>query len=263
MQYKLTPKNHGLGWVPDVPDRRDRIFEPAPALKAALIPDKVDLRKLCPPIYDQGALGSCTANALSAAFDFDRKKQGKGFMSPSRLFIYWNERDMEGTVDSDAGAEIRDGVKVLVKLGTPPEKEWPYDIPKFTVKPSTTAYTDAEKNQALTYQRIMRPDKDPTYDMLACLTSGYPFVSGIAVYESFESDAANKTGNIPMPKPDEQMLGGHAIVIVGFERKKKRFIARNSWGDSWGDRGYFYMPFEYLVDRGLASDIWVIKTVEV
>src|SRR5215212_2475258 len=120
MKYFTTPNNHGLGWLHDKPDERDYIFRPR-VVAPAKLPPKVDLRTQFPAIYDQGHLGSCTANALAAAFDFDRHKQGKNYMSPSRLFIYWNERSLEGHVDSDAGAYIRDGVKVLVKQGASPE----------------------------------------------------------------------------------------------------------------------------------------------
>lgn len=259
----MTPQQHGLGWIPDVPDKRDQIFQAPRVLKPAKLPRMIDLRKDCPPIYDQGQLGSCTAQALAAAFDFNRKKQGKDFMSPSRLFIYWNERDMEGTVDSDAGAMIRDGVKVLVKIGTPREAMWEYDITKFTLKPSEPAYIEAEKNQMLVYQRILRPSNDPTQDMLLCLSLGYPFVTGFTVYESFESAEVARTGIAPLPDPDERVLGGHAILVIGYDLDKKLFICRNSWGTGWGDKGIFYLPFEYLADTDLSSDQWTLRTVEV
>jgi C1A family cysteine protease len=217
---------------------------------------------MTPKKHGLGKLGSCTANALGAAFDFDRRKQGRNFMTPSRLFIYWNERDMEGTTTSDSGAYIRDGIKVLRKLGTPTEKTWPYLISKFIDKPPKPAYVEAEKNQSLTYERILRP-ANSVNDMLSCLASGYPFVSGIAVYESFETPKANSSGVIPMPSKTESLLGGHAILIVGYDQKKQQFIFRNSWGTTWGDKGYGYIPFNYLTNKGLASDMWVIKTVEV
>jgi C1A family cysteine protease len=184
-------------------------------------------------------------------------------MTPSRLFIYWNERDMEGTTASDSGAYIRDGIKVLRKFGTPREQTWPYLITKFTDKPPKPAFVEAEKNQSLTYERILTPATNPVSDMLSCLAAGYPFVTGIAVYESFESAKANSTGVIPMPSKAESLLGGHAIVIVGYDQKKQQFIFRNSWGTSWGDIGYGYIPFNYLTNKGLSSDMWVIKTVEV
>lgn len=262
MKYFMTPKKHGLGWVPDIPDKRDYIFRPK-VIKPEKLPKQIDLRAECPPVYDQGQLGSCTANALGAAFDFDRKKEGHDFMTPSRLFIYWNERDIEGTVDSDAGANIRDGVKVLLRIGTCRELEWPYDISKFTQEPPEQTFIDAEKNQALTYQRIMRPSNDPAHDMLMCLANGYPFVTGFTVYESFEEDEVARTGIAPLPGPNERALGGHAVLVVGYDISKQWFVCRNSWGETWGDEGYFYLPFTYLEDPLLASDQWLIRTVEV
>lgn len=262
MRYFATPKQHGLGWVRDTPDQRDFIFEPPKVLPPAKLPKKVDLRPGCSPVYDQGMLGSCTAQALASAFDFTRNKQGEEFMLPSRLFIYWNERDMEGTVDSDAGAMLRDGIKVLVKLGTPREKIWPYDISQFTAQPHRQAYIEAEKNQALLYQRIMRPQGSPSQDMLICLSLGFPFVTGFAVYESFERQDTARTGIVHMPEADEKLLGGHAVLVVGYDLDKKHFICRNSWGTEWGDDGDFYMPFAYLEDYNLAGDQWTLRTVE-
>jgi len=266
MRYYITPGKHGLGWRPDIPDQRDYIFEAKVALAKAtrtVLPEKVDLRSGFADVYDQGQLGSCTANALAAAFDFDRHKEGRSHTAPSRLFIYWNERNLEGTVDSDAGAAIRDGVKVLVKLGASPETDWPYDIAKFTDKPNKKSYEDALKNQLLTYQRILRPADDPLHDMLSCLASGYPFVTGISIYESFESEKTARTGIIPLPAQDERLIGGHAVVVVGYLQHKKQFICRNSWGVDWGDGGYFYIPYKYLENQSLATDQWLLRTVEV
>lgn len=184
-------------------------------------------------------------------------------MHPSRLFIYWNERNEEGTVDVDAGAMLRTGVKVLVQFGTPKEKMWPYEIEKFTLKPPREAYIEAEKSQALTYQRIMRPANNPVNDMLSCLNEGFPFVTGFMIYESFESAETTKTGVVNMPGALEQALGGHAVVVVGYNLAKKHFICRNSWGANWGDNGHCYMPFEYLARVDLADDQWTLRSVEV
>jgi C1A family cysteine protease len=229
----------------------------------AEVPQAIDLREQFPAVYDQGPLGSCTAQALAAAFDFNRQLQGAAFMSPSRLFIYWNERDIEGTVDSDAGAMLRDGIKVLVRLGTPRELIWPYIIEKFTIKPPAHAYEEAEKSQALVYQRIMRPADDSLNDMLMCLNDGYPFVTGFSVYESFEDGSVAHTGIAQMPGESERLLGGHAVVVVGYDIDKEWFICRNSWGEQWGDKGHFYMPFAYLTSPDLASDQWTIRSVEI
>ena len=243
------------GWIPDLPDHRDHVYS-APARMPAL-PDSVDLRPQCPPVYDQGELGSCTANAIAGALEFDRRKQQLPDFVPSRLFIYYNERVMEHTVASDSGAQIRDGIKSVAKIGVCPESEWPYDISKFTAKPPAQCYTDAKLDRAVSYQRVQQS----LTQMQGCLASGIPFVAGISVYESFESDSVAKTGMVPMPHPTEQLLGGHAILICGYDVIKGVFTFRNSWGDSWADKGYGYLPFDYLLDKNLADDFWVIKTV--
>jgi len=246
------------GWVADTPDQRDHIYA-APVAHLKKLPPKVDLRSKCPTvIYDQGQLGSCTGNAIACAIQFDRLKQKrKPDFIPSRLFIYYNERDMEGTIASDSGAQIRDGIKSVAKLGDCPETEWPYNIAKFSTKPSATCYHDAIKYKAVLYQRVMQS----LNQMKGCLASGYPFVFGFSVYESFESDAVAKTGVAPMPASSEKQLGGHAVLAVGYDDKQQRFIVRNSWGRSWGIGGYFTMPYAYLTDDNLASDFWTIRVV--
>ena len=251
------------GWKPDLPDARDLLYAaPLTALRA--LPPKVDLRKGCPPVYDQGQLGSCTANAIGAAFQFNQMKEGLKSFVPARLFIYYNERDMEGTVDQDSGAFIRDGIKSVNKLGVCPETMWPYDPspyppnPRLTIKPTAKCYTEAQKHTAVQYARVPRTESQ----MKGCLASGYPFAYGFTVYESFEGSQVAKTGIVPMPKPKEEVLGGHAVLAVGYDDASRRFIVRNSWNTTWGIKGYFTMPYGYLMDANLSDDFWTIRLVK-
>jgi len=245
------------GWQPDLPDHRDHLYA-APMEVIGAIPAKVDLRAQCPPVYDQGQLGSCTANAIAGALEFDRLKQKISDFAPSRLFIYYNERAMEHTVGSDSGAQIRDGIKSVGKLGDCPETEWPYVISKFKTKPPAKCYSDALKYKAVLYSRLT-----PILGQLkGCLASGYPFVFGFTVYESFESAQVAKTGHALLPKSNEQTVGGHAVVGVGYDDAKQWFIVRNSWGNSWGMKGYFTLPYSYLTDNNLADDFWTIRIVQ-
>jgi C1A family cysteine protease len=246
-----------FGWVPDLPDARDFLYS-APEEVLTALPKKVDLRKKMPPVYDQGHLGSCTANAIGASFEYEQVKQGLKDFMPSRLFIYYNERAMEGTVDTDSGAMIRDGMKSVAKLGVCPETTWPYDIPKFTEKPPKQAYDEAGKHQALVYRRVI----PSLHQLQGCLASGYPFVFGFSVYESFMTEEVARTGKVPLPPRGEQLIGGHAVLAVGYDDAIQSFIVRNSWGKGWGIKGYCTMPYGYLTDPQLARDFWAIYTVE-
>ena len=246
-----------FGWIPDLPDQRDHLFA-APVVALKKLPPSVDLRPHCPPIYDQGQLGSCTANGIGAALQFDRMKQKltPNFI-PSRLFIYYNERVMEHSVQSDSGAQIRDGIKSVAHQGDCPESEWPYDIEKFTQKPPPHCYQSALKDRALSYQRVAQS----VNQMKGCLASGYPFVFGFTVYDSFEGTHVAQTGVVPMPGPNEQILGGHCVTAVGYDDAHQRFLIRNSWGVGWGMQGHCTMPYAYLLDPNLASDFWTIRLV--
>jgi C1A family cysteine protease len=246
------------GWIRDLPDQRDRhVATRGPNTPAPELPPSVDLRSACPPVYDQGALGSCTANAIAAALEFDAVRQKLPDVMPSRLFIYYNERAIEGTVQSDSGAQIRDGIKSVAQWGDCPETEWPYDISQFTVQPPQQCYDDAAKHLALVYEAVPQ-DLD---ELRACLAAGFPFVFGFTVYSSFESDYVARTGQVPMPHWFERAIGGHAVMAVGYDDPSQTFTVRNSWGSSWGDGGYFHFPYAYMTSR-LSSDFWTIRTVE-
>jgi len=245
------------GWVPDLPDARDFLYA-APEAVLANLPREVDLRPQCPPIYDQGQLGSCTANAIGAAFEFMQNTESLPDFMPSRLFIYWNERLIEGTVDEDSGAMIRDGIKSVHRLGVCTEDTWPYDISRFTEKPSDKAYLDASDHQATVYRRVL----PVLHQLQGCLASGTPVVFGFSVYDSFESEDVARTGIVPLPPRGERLLGGHAVLAVGYDDSQQRFLVRNSWGTGWGMDGYCTMPYGYLTDPALASDFWAIYAVE-
>lgn len=248
---------HSYGWVPSPPDPRDYDLSPSEAEQALPLPAEFSLRSHMPPVYDQGQLGSCTANAIGGSVEYQQMRQGEVEATPSRLFIYWNERKIEGTVNQDAGAVIRDGMKVVATIGAPPESDWPYDIAKFREKPPAQAFTDAKLHEATVYGRV-------TQTQLALQTSIHnhrPVVFGFTVYESFESQAVADNGIVPMPRSGEQILGGHAVLAVGWKpiNGDLYFECRNSWGPDWGDAGYFWMPAAYLEDSSLASDLWHIK----
>lgn len=244
------------GWIPDLPDQRDHLYAAPPEMLGTL-PASVDLRPQCPPVYDQGQLGSCTANAIAGAIEFDRLKQKMPDFMPSRLFIYYNERDMEGTVNSDSGAQIRDGIKSVSQQGVCPESDWPYEITKFTEKPPQTAYQEALLDRAVSYLSLVQV----LNQMKGCLASGYPFVFGFTVYESFESPEVARTGHAPMPGAAEQQIGGHAVTAVGYDDANQWFLVRNSWGNGWGMQGYFTLPYAYVTESRLANDFWTIRLV--
>lgn len=261
----MARKISRYGWRPDVPDVRDFRYA-APRAVLAALPPSADLSSGCPPVYDQMTLGSCTSNAINAAHQFEQIKQDatKAFI-PSRLFVYFNEREMEGSVNEDSGAEIRDGIKSVVNLGVCPETLWPYDISRFTQKPPDQCYQDALDHQVVAYQRIDQTS-DPIrtlQQMKGCLADGYPFVFGFTVYDSFESKEVTESGELNMPQPGESVQGGHAVLAIGYDDATQRFLVRNSWGEKWGKKGYFTIPYAYLTDSNLSADFWTIRMVEV
>lgn len=244
-------KNKKYTWVPDLPDVRDHLFsEKFLQVPASNLPTSVDLRSKMPPIFDQGQLGSCTGNALAGQMGFLHSDVSVF----SRLFIYYGERVIEHTVNTDSGAQIRDGIKFLANNGAPSETLWPYDIAKFKTKPKAPVFKAAIPYKISDYTRLVT-----LQDMLSCLASGMPFVFGFTVYDSFESEQVAQSGILDLPKKGEKVLGGHAVEAVGYDQTTQRFIVRNSWGTSWGQEGYFTMPFSYLTNPNLASDFWVIR----
>lgn len=241
------------GWIPDIPDRRDKKYALIRRIMHPALPSKVNLKPQCPPVFDQGDLGSCTANALCAAKEFISPKDGR--VPPSRLFLYYNERVIENSVFSDSGAAIRDGIKSMAATGVCPESDWPYIVEKFDELPPLLAYQDAEANKAHSYHRI-----DTIGEMKACLAEGFPFVFGFSVYSAMESDLVARGGELNLPTDNEEFLGGHAVMAVGYEDATQRFTCQNSWGISWGQSGFFTMPYQYLTNSDLATDFWTIRS---
>ena len=224
------------------------------------LPDHIDLISLSEsfspqnwPVWDQGELGSCTAFAiLSTLHYYDPTVQ------PSTLFQYYNERLQDGDIDSDNGSTITQATQCLIKYGYCSVDSWPYITTKFSIAPPQSCYDQAVQNLEGQNPQFEILDPSPS-SIMSCLSRNCPVILGISVYESFESDKVAKTGMVPMPKPDEQLLGGHAVSIVGYDTKTKRWKVRNSWGPNWGDKGYFYLPFEYITESQLASDLWAYK----
>jgi C1A family cysteine protease len=236
----------------DSQDLRDYVYRSRSVKTITDLPKTLDLRTKMSPIVDQGQLGSCTANAIvSGLREYLEIVAGQSLVRLSRLFLYYEERKIEGTVDQDSGAEIRDGMKVLSQIGVCPEADDPYNINNFKQEPSKNALTDAVQFKMMEYHRIVDLN-----GIKVALSEGLPVVFGFKVYESFESDEVAKTGEIPMPKKDEKYLGGHAVLAVGYidQGRSGNLIVRNSWGDGWGDQGYFYMP--YPVFNKLVMDMW-------
>lgn len=241
------------GWVRDLPDYRDLPFSAPPQKE---LPPKIDLRPYCPPVYNQSALGSCTANAIAAAYQFDLKKEQKPEFNPSRLFIYYNEREIEGTVSIDAGAQIRDGIKSIARQGVCPETDWPYMLNNFNKKPYPSCYDTAKEHKAINYSRVT--NNVPSIKL--ALAMGYPVIFGFTVYNSFESEIVDKSGMVSMPLSHDYVLGGHAVCAVGYEDATEKITVRNSWGENWGNKGYCYFPYSYF-KSGLVADLWTIKSV--
>lgn len=257
-----------FGWKPDLPDYRDLKYSLHVEYKETpLLPPSVDLRPDLSPIEDQGQLGSCVANATCGNLEYLQLRDirenepgperfGDAFDALSRLFLYYNCRAIDGDISFDNGTQIRTAILSLRDSGICRETSWAYDTSQVYMCPPPAAYIEAAQHTVTTGYRI---DNTNLTAMKQCLANGFVFVFGVSIYTSFMSDYAAKTGIIFMPRFFESKLGGHALCCVGYDDKKKDFLVRNSWGAGWGDQGYCWMPYTYLNDAGLCSDVWTIR----
>ncbi len=289
---RLRTAKRKYGWRRSTPDARDHKYVPSAQALAEVKDGSAapDLRSADGPIFDQGQLGSCTANCWLGMFMFATKKLfGETFLG-SRLQLYLDERKLNGNVDTDSGAEMRDGAKCLATIGVCPESMRPYDVSRYTVQPSADCYTEAAKRKIVQYMNVAQ-DLD---HMKACLAEGFPFIFGFNVASSFESFSVSRTGIVPMPKAGETVVGGHCMEVLGYidangqsvmstaakgsavghairlitglrsfgvKAPTNVFICRNSWGTSWGDGGYCYVPYAFLTDSKWCEDFWTVRVV--
>lgn len=281
-------ERYQFGWIPDYPDFRDYTEEdegvklllektsvtPLDQAAGVRFPASVDLRKWCSPIENQGGIGSCTANAGAGVIEYYENRAFGRFIDASRLFLYKATRNLLHW-KGDTGAFLRSTMGAMVLFGVPPEEYWPYTDkkPDFDREPPAFCYSFAQNYQAIKYIRL-DPPKIPTDRLLGriklFIASGLPPMFGFAVYNSIRKAVK---GKIPFPCPSEKRVGGHAIVAVGYDDKMKiknppcgkettgALLIRNSWGTRWGDRGYGWLPYDYVL-KGLAVDFWAILRKE-
>jgi C1A family cysteine protease len=243
-----------FGWRPDYPDYRDF---PLRAVMPAAVEVPMVKNLITPPVLDQGDLGSCVFHALAthmeAVMVANRESSEWWYLSP--LFGYYNYREAHGSIDVDQGAHPRLALKQAASDGICRESLWPYRISSWRLKPPAEAYTEARNHRVHSYFRLQQDISE----MLACIASGYGFICGVSVYESFLSDYTERTGKVVLPQRGEAWLGGHAVYICGHDKHARHFLGQNSWGTGWGNKGRFTIPFDYLADAGLAGDFWTIR----
>ena len=244
------------GWKRDNSDERDFKFEP----QDKQLPRNFSLKDQMPPVLDQGKLGSCTANGICNAILKCEMVENIDDLKPrSRLFVYYNERASEGNVTEDSGAQIRDGIKTINKLGACFEEKWPYDIGKFAVEPPKEAYVEAKKHRSLKYHRVNQTEKDIKH----ALYTGFPIVFGFTVFESIQRPTVSRSGIIPLPMTNEKEIGGHCVVLTGWNDAQRLFQIQNSWGEKWGSPfGYGWLSYDYILNPNFASDFWLITLVK-
>ncbi len=243
------------GYRRDPVDKNDKKYG-AGRFNSKELPPRVDLRPYMTKVEQQGEVNSCTANAMAGAYEYLAKREFGHAEDVSRLFIYYNARDVDGSVDEDEGTYLRSCIKVLREYGACSEETWPYHPDNVFDEPDENAYEEAGNFLIDDAQRI---DVD-LYAMKHCLAEGYPFAFGLQLFSSF--DEAEKNGQVSIPDTDEEEdYGGHAMLCVGYSDTDEVFVVRNSWGSSWGDKGYCYIPYDYMTDPELNGDCWTIRSV--
>jgi uncharacterized caspase-like protein len=249
-------RERGTGQLHEAPEPSDGVYSPT-AARLRTLPPAVDMRSLCPEVYDQGNIGSSVAQAIAAGLEFSRRRQGLEAFTPSRLFIYYIAREADGYEQMDSGASYRTALQAVNRYGFPPESEWPYITAKFTQRPSRNAYRAAARHSAIAYKRV----RGRVDHLKACLTEGFPVLLGFPVYNSIWAPEVAETGRVPVPAADDQWAGGHAVMIVGYDDAEQVFIVQNSWGKSWGQDGFFFLPYAYVSANTKSEDFWTVRSV--
>lgn len=221
------------------------------------LPTRASVRGEWGEIMDQGELGSCVANSVCGCIRFVRRKEGLSVYDPSRLYNYYYGRKVEGfPLNEDTGLYIRSGYKSVAHYSVCSEKTWPYAVRRFTQEPTMYARNAAANHKTFSYFSIPHDLKM----LKKCIADGYPISFGFTVFSSFMTTATARTGYVPVPNQyREEILGGHCMTIVGYDDTQQHFIVANSWGKDWGENGYCYFPYEFMMDFENVSDFWTAR----